>query len=148
MRDSSSPAAPQNDNAEGFFRSLFSPARPAGPLKVAERGEKFLLDQLGRQTDLRSCQHLGHRTAFLGVLGELRKGRGVDAGYLRFRVELNPGDAETLSDFLQVHRGRGVDARGRKAALAQSGGQGHGKAAGVRRGNQFLGIGARAALKP
>ena len=31
MRDSSSPGAPQNDSADGFFRSLFSPALPASP---------------------------------------------------------------------------------------------------------------------
>ena len=36
MRDSSSPAAPQNDSATGFFRSLFSPALPAS----SKRGEK------------------------------------------------------------------------------------------------------------
>jgi len=29
MRDSLSPAAPQNDNSHGFFRSLFSPAETA-----------------------------------------------------------------------------------------------------------------------
>ena len=28
VRDSSSPAAPQNDSMDGFFRSLYSPALP------------------------------------------------------------------------------------------------------------------------
>jgi len=32
MRDSSSPVAPQNDSAEGFFRRLFSPAEIAPPV--------------------------------------------------------------------------------------------------------------------
>jgi hypothetical protein len=33
MRDSSSPAAPQNDSLGGFFRTLFRPALPAAPSK-------------------------------------------------------------------------------------------------------------------
>src|ERR1019366_6319888 len=110
--------------------------------------KKLWLDQLGIQTDLCRCQHLGNRAAFLGVLSKLGKGRGVDLGNLRFRVQFNAGDAETLTHFLQMYRGRGVNAGGGKASLAQSGGKRHGKAPGVSRGNQFLGIGSHSALKP
>ena len=109
---------------------------------------EILLNQLRRQTDLRSRQNLGYRAALFGAVGESRKGRGIDAGYFRFRIQVNFGNAKTLTDLFQVDGGGGVDARGREAALAQTGGQRHGETPGMRCGNQLLGIGSNATFKP
>jgi hypothetical protein len=49
MRDSSSPAAPQNDSANEFFRSLESPALRLSRLKTAEPVKKSRLNTF--QTD-------------------------------------------------------------------------------------------------
>jgi hypothetical protein len=47
MRDSSSPAAPQNDSLDKFFRSLFSPAEIAASALCSSRAPRGGLRQSG-----------------------------------------------------------------------------------------------------
>lgn len=93
-------------------------------------------------------QEAGYRAADLGAVGDFGELRGVDAGDLGggLEVDFRHGPAG-VGEVLQGDRGVGGDALGSKAGFAEFGGEGHAEATGVGRGDQFLGIGARAVLE-
>src|SRR5262249_23333341 len=72
--------------------------------------------------------------------GLLLEGRVSDARHFRFAIEVDARDAEGLAQLFQMYRGGGVHALRREAGAAEARGKSHGETAGVRGGDQLLGI--------
>ena len=84
------------------------------------------------------------RLRSLGVFGE---SRSVDSGNFGLTVELDPGDREAGVVLEQLHSRLARDALRREARAAETGGERHREASGVRRAQELFGVRSGALLE-
>ena len=109
-------------------------------------GSDFSPLQLETQTNIRLIE-LRNRTSRLGVLHRLLKRLLAGAGHLGLQLQMALRDRETIAHFLErdgTRRFQAFRGQPRQPKLRR---ERHGEAAGVRRCQQFLGIGSLPVLK-
>ena len=113
-------------------------------------GQACLALRLERRVDrdrLDRAQRHRHGADLLGGLRRLLEGLLVDARHARAGDELDPLDGEALARLEELHAGLRLDRLGLVALRAENARQLHRVAAGVRGGDQLLGVRARALLE-
>ncbi len=104
-------------------------------------------NELGVHCDL-GVQELGN-----GAVGFCRFCRFLELGRIGTRnghedIKMTRSHGEPARNLLQGDGGSGLDFLRGEASLTQDHGEGHGEAAGMRRSNQFLRVGAFLSFKP
>src|SRR5262245_49597193 len=87
-------------------------------------------------------EDFGNWTAFFGVLGRFLEFGLVASGNSDVHLQLDGRDGKTGFDFLQRHRGCGVNGLRGHARGAELGGESHGEASRMSGSDEFFRIGA------
>src|SRR5438128_1887094 len=104
--------------------------------------------ELGLKGDGRGRQGLRNGTVLLRLFGEALEGALIDARDVAFGCEIDARDAPSLLGLIEVHGRRRSNFLRLVAGLGERAGDGHGKAAGMRRADQLFWIRAGAILHP
>src|SRR5438128_2440927 len=95
--------------------------------------------ELGLKGDGRGRQGLRNGTVLLRLFGEALEGALIDARDVAFGCEIDARDAPSLLGLIEVHGRRRSNFLRLVAGLGERAGEGHGKAAGMRRVDQRIG---------